>query len=89
MEKKFTIISRSEGQYQKNSLFSPLYNYLKFNNKKLQREDKNKGFVQLKRELKKKNIVIKTSDMAVLKDRVAIEIHFFGNFPKEHMMVKF
>jgi hypothetical protein len=84
MKNKFTIISRSEGQYQNNSLFSSHYNYLKFNNKKLQREDKNIGFVQLQKELKKKKIIIKTSDMAVLKDRVAIEIHFFGNFPKEN-----
>lgn len=82
MKNKVTLIARSGGCYQKNSLFSSEYNYFKFNNKKLQREDKNIGFVQLKKKLKKKNIIIKTSDMPLLKDRTAIEIHFFGSFPK-------
>jgi hypothetical protein len=82
MKNKLTIIGRSGGYYQKNSLFSPHYNYFKFTNKKIQREDKNIGLVKLKKELKKKNIITKTSDIAVLKDRVAIEMHFFGNFPK-------
>lgn len=82
MKKKINILALTTEPRTTNKLFKKNYPSLIFLNKTFLREDKNKGMVDLKKNLKVKNINIFTKNEIKKNTKIDYEMHFYSNIPQ-------
>lgn len=82
MKKILNILALTIEPKTTNKLFKKNYPSLIFLNKVFLREDKNKGMVDFKKNLKKNNINILTKNEIRKSTKIDYEMHFYSNIPR-------